>query len=96
MVDELDEETRQEVAAFLPVVIRKTLQSYEEFIELSKSENSKDFSNYHSACKAAISHLEMLIKLAQLIGVVEKNDDPSFKDMLRLAEERVRAHEKSR
>lgn len=61
------EATRKQIARFLPDALAKALTSYREFTErddLSK-EGSKNFSLHHTACKAALAHIELLLKLAK-------------------------------
>ncbi len=59
---------RQSVARALSDSIDITLRSYERFMELSNpGDDSKDFKAHHEACKAAIMHIELLIKLVQLV-----------------------------
>ncbi|MAY99507.1 MAG: hypothetical protein CMH32_03145 [Micavibrio sp.] len=62
----IEEETRRQIAHFLPDAIAKTLQSYKDFYDSDAGfESAKEFSAHHSACKAAIAHVELLIKLAK-------------------------------
>ena len=61
------EQTRRQIARFLPDALAKALTSYREFTardDLSK-EGSKNFSLHHTACKAALAHIELLLKLAK-------------------------------
>lgn len=63
----IEEKTRQQIARFLPDALAKALSSYHSFMDKNQpSENdAKEFSQHHTACKAAIAHIELLIKLAQ-------------------------------
>lgn len=62
----IQNETRAQIAAFLPGAITRALTSYFEFSKSKPDEKEcKDFSNHHSAAKAAISHIELLVKLAK-------------------------------
>ena len=56
--------TRERVAEFLPQALSKTLESYREFISREVPDDAKNFSNHHAAAKVAISHIQLLIKLA--------------------------------
>ncbi len=59
------DETRKSIAAFLPDAIAAALKSYEAFSGSKASADvSKEFKEHHSACKVAIAHIELLIKLA--------------------------------
>lgn len=93
--EHIDPSTRQQIADFLPVAILKTLNSYDDFTTNKDFIASKEFAAHHSACKAAIAHLELLLKLAQW---AEIPDDPSqenqfLANLLKMAQERVRARE---
>ena len=72
MSQNIEEGMRQRVAEFLPDAIGNTLESYKDFLERDEqSEQPKEFSAHHSACKVAIAHLELLLKLAQVVNVEE-------------------------
>lgn len=71
------EETRKQIARFLPDALAKALGSYHEFmdVDIPKGKPKDDeeegqtsasaFERHHKACKAAIAHIELLIKLAE-------------------------------
>lgn len=96
MSEFLDQVTRQQIKNFLPSAILQTLTSYEEFMMKDESINAKDFSAHHSACKSAISHLELLLKIAKVADIPNQSDESEniLKDMLLQAEERVQSHKK--
>ncbi|MGB0719260.1 MAG: hypothetical protein ACPGRX_02240, partial [Bdellovibrionales bacterium] len=65
------EQTRKDIAAFLPHAIQTALLSYREFSEAQitdpeSSPSSATFKAHHDACKVAIAHIELLLKLAAL------------------------------
>lgn len=53
--------------AVLPAAIAKALDAYRDFSEAGPQEvgDPKAFREHHSACKAALSHLESLVRLAK-------------------------------
>ncbi|MCB9996606.1 MAG: hypothetical protein H6869_09240 [Rhodospirillales bacterium] len=61
----IEEETRKQIACFLPDAIARALTSYHEFSQQPPSEDAKLFTAHHNACKVAIAHIELLIKLAR-------------------------------
>ena len=79
MVKKIDEVTQKQIAAFLPHAIAKALQSYQDFVAIelefdsAKKSKSKSFSDHHGACKAAISHLELLLKMAEWAHLTDEN-----------------------
>tara|TARA_Y100001936_G_scaffold247496_1_gene293408 strand:+ start:599 stop:919 length:321 start_codon:yes stop_codon:yes gene_type:complete len=48
---------------FLPEAIERVIQTYREFTSQELSFEAKEFSQHHTACKAAIAHLEGLMKI---------------------------------
>lgn len=63
--DKIKTLTRQNVAGFLPDAISKALDSYYIFMDQEVPEDAKGFSAHHGACKVAIAHVELLLKLAK-------------------------------
>ena len=62
----IEDRTRRRISAFLPDALAKALTSYHLFADREFSvEKPKEFSDHHSACKVAIAHIELLIKLAK-------------------------------
>jgi len=66
----IESQTRQDIAAFLPRAIQTALESYEYFSQAQITDPqsdpcSKKFKDHHDACKVAIAHIELLIKLAK-------------------------------
>ena len=62
----IEEETRRQIARFLPDAIARALTSYFAFSQENPEEKeSKKFAAHHTAAKAAIAHVELLIKLAK-------------------------------
>jgi len=59
------EDVRNQLSAALPSLIQSTTQSYEVFSNADVPEDAKGFSAHHAACKAALSHVELLTKLAR-------------------------------
>lgn len=67
---------RERIANFLPRALETALLSYHEFSEeqatapdtgdeTAKEEKVKSFKAHHDACKVAIAHIELLVKLAR-------------------------------
>ena len=66
---ELEDQTRRDIAAFLPEAIETALESYRTFsMEQATSIDEADckkFKEHHDACKVAIAHIKLLIDLAK-------------------------------
>ncbi len=65
MHEKTEADTRRRIAAFLPDAIARALTSYHTFAQQPVPEDAKDFTAHHNACKVAIAHIELLIKLAR-------------------------------
>ncbi|MCB9988647.1 MAG: hypothetical protein H6868_04835 [Rhodospirillales bacterium] len=73
MTDTISDATRAQIAEFLPRALGTAIASYELFFDRQpeEKEDPKDFKAHHDACKVAIAHIELLIKLAKWAEVPE-------------------------
>lgn len=65
MIQTIESASRDQIARFLPDAIATALNSYHLFSERKVSEEPKEFAAHHGACKVAIAHIELLLKLAR-------------------------------
>lgn len=56
---------RDRIAEFLPCALQRAIGSYENFMDREKYEKAGDFKAHHDACKVALAHIELLVKLAR-------------------------------
>ncbi len=75
MTYKIEARTRKQIAEFLPNAIRVSIASYRVFSGKEKSNNPKDFKEHHGACKTAIAHIELLLKLAKLADLPDEQFD---------------------
>lgn len=67
----IEHATREQIAEFLPDAIRLAVSSYRQFMRTEEDFNERGeivkrpFSIHHKEAKVAISHIELLIKLAK-------------------------------
>ena len=61
----IEDASRKQISDFLPDAIARALQSYYRFAQQDAPFEAKEFSAHHGACKVAIAHIELLIKLAK-------------------------------
>lgn len=61
----IEASARDRIAQFLPVALSAAMQSYQQFSEGEIADGAKGFTAHHTACKVAIAHIELLIKLAR-------------------------------
>jgi len=74
-MSEIKDDTRQRIAEFLPGAIAAALKSYRDFLHAGpadledgqEGDPAKHFKNHHDACKVAIAHIELLIKLGKAV-----------------------------
>lgn len=67
---ELEEVTRKQVVEFLPRALETAFSSYHAFLhQVPDDEQSKKFKDHHTACKAVIAHITLLLELAGSINV---------------------------
>jgi hypothetical protein len=67
MPDQELETLRQEIDRLLPAAMLRAVASYRAFA-LEPAEDpvpAKDFAAHHAACKAALNHLDALVRLAR-------------------------------
>ena len=86
---------RRQIAQFLPEAILTAMKSYQNFCAVTdESEDAKGFSAHHSACKAAIAHIELLTKLAKWADLPDQNghkeEDQALADILKDAEKELK------
>jgi|TARA_R110002126_G_scaffold13118_1_gene55964 hypothetical protein len=66
MSQSLEEKSREKIAKFLLDALKHSMESYHHFIISDDApDDAKSFSAHHSACKIAIAHIELLLKLAK-------------------------------
>jgi len=100
MTKKIEEGTRLQIARFLPDAIARALSSYHEFSQREVPKDAKEFSAHHSACKVAIAHIELLIKLARWADLpdaeaVNHNEQILLAAMLQEAENDLRGYRES-
>lgn len=89
----IDERTRTQIAAFLPDAIQTAIQSYQDFADeqvtipcdkdkKATNNTSKNFKDHHDACKVAIAHIELLLKLAKWADIPQ--DEISHTDFAQI------------
>ena len=69
----IEAQTRARIAATLPHAIERAIASYHQFYDQPTPSEAKDFSSHHTACKAAIAHIELLLKLARWADLPDEN-----------------------
>lgn len=81
----IEEKMRERIRTFLPNAMTRALISYRDFSRKQQgkttggNENAvKNFKAHHEACKVAIAHVELLLKLARWADL----DTPELNDVV--------------
>lgn len=68
---EISAQARAQIAQTLPSAMEKAINSYHNFIDENDNEKSTEFKNRYVAAKVALSHIEMLIRLSDMVGAMD-------------------------
>jgi len=70
---QIEGDMRLRVAEFLPDALNAALLSYQTFSETQatdpKDPKASEFKAHHDACKVALAHIQLLLKLAEMADV---------------------------
>jgi hypothetical protein len=92
------EDVRLLVRTRLPSLIQDALTSYDNFSAGAPPEDAKSFLAYQTACRAAVAHLEMLLKLAAFAdapgqGWLNDDEDREIEQLLETARSAVQSYD---
>jgi hypothetical protein len=93
--DEYIEALRRDLLANLPGLLAKAIRGYERFTVDHPPEDAKAFVAYQAGCRAALTHIHLLVKLAHWASPrgdegVPPVDDEQLDRMVREAETALR------
>ena len=63
----------------------QAVDSYETFKQADIPQDAKGFTAYHNACKSALTHIALLMKLIQSSSVDTSSSEPDWLSQARLA-----------
>ena len=81
------EKAKAKFLKILPKKLQETLQAYHLFTSVKVPEDIKSFAAYHTACKNALSHMVLLMKMIQLSDA--GNGDNIVDDWLERSKEAI-------
>ncbi len=86
MLSESKNLSREQISMFLADALATAVTSYRRFSGegMESHDDSKEFKERHNACRAAIAHIELLLKLAQITGLPDEKA-PNINDQVMLA-----------
>jgi len=93
----IESNLRERIAKFLPRAMEIALGSYRHVTIMEKGD-AGDLKKQHEACKVAIAHLELLLKLARWADVGGEQgavQDDALGDLIRAAQGELAEYEKS-
>lgn len=82
-------QARTQIAETLPKAIEKAIESYHGFVDNPDAEESVAFKNHHTAAKAALAHLELLMKLAALVDAVNDAQSETLTELIKNAQKEL-------
>lgn len=96
MSDEIPSCAGHLVHQVLPAAVTRAVDHYTDFSTRLPPDSAKDFSGFHTACKAAISHIAALLKLEKLCGTsfVTSNLSLDIETLLRETRQNLLSMEK--
>jgi len=106
MTEKIKDDARARIAEFLPGALERAIASYRMLTrncgpvdaEGKRDENPLEVKRYHEACKAAIGHMQYLLKLAEILDLPdaapEGVDQEKLTEMIENARQEVAAYEK--
>ncbi len=62
----LNDESRRQLAEFVPSALETAIESYEKIVK-DKPEEEEKIKAYYERCKAALAHIELVLKVAKSI-----------------------------
>ena len=74
------DDVRSLLCDLLPNLIQNATNSYELFSLTEAPEDAKGFAAHHAACKAALSHVELLTKLVRWVEKEEQDQPASLSE----------------
>ena len=84
----IEDASRARIAEFLPDALLKAMRSYQEFVAREDAAAAdgkaaaKAFSEHHSACKVALAHIDLLLKLARWADLPDPADEDANRRMI--------------
>ena len=81
-----------DVGKELAPALQKALADYLAFSDADAPQDIKEFNAYHTACKSALLHIALLVKLTQN-GVPEESIIPDLSRLLEQAKKELAPHD---
>ena len=93
----IEDITRAQIAARLPDALMKALNDYHRFSQQPAGMEARDFGDHQRACKTAIAHIELLVKLAERANlpdesIGDKNHQERFAGLFKKSKEQITAY----
>ena len=78
---------RAQIAETLPNAIETAVLMYESFMDSNQNaDTTKEYKDHVSAAKAGLAHIELLLKLAAMVDVVDENRAETIIDQIQNAQ----------
>jgi len=89
---------RRELTQELPFILSKVTNEYREFITTQNCDDVKSFTAYQNACRGALSHIQILLKIAtwvhpDIIKNIESDEEIDLCQLISDARLAIREHQ---
>ena len=94
--DKIEALSRAQIAEFLPGALSAAIETHTAFLEQSPPHDPAEYKKYQEACKVALTHIELLTKLAVWVDIKSKNvnkENASFSEDLTRAMREVQTYQ---
>lgn len=78
----LSADARTQIAETLPMALEKAITSYQNFVDDRSSEDHADYKNKQTAAKAGLAHIELLMKLANMVDALSEDQSKDLASLL--------------
>ncbi len=84
-----DKPKMPDLSAYLRSGLEQAVHSYSDFKKIKISNEPKDFTAYHNACKSALMHIALLLKLIQ--NTTNTENQTAVPDWLQMARQALQS-----
>ena len=71
---DISADAKAQISETLPQAIETAIASYQQFMDMQQNtESSKEYKEQNTAAKAGLAHIELLLKLATMVEIVDEN-----------------------
>jgi len=80
---------RTQIAQTLPEALDKAITSYQDYLDNPDGQEANEFKNRHAAYKAALAHIELILKLSDIVNIENDQVMDSLAELLQNAQKEL-------